>query len=163
MVNNNGKNYVDSMSRIPERDIPSHATQKQIFPVLVFDRTDLETSAMRFRVLMAVVLTFGITFLSSSVAQTVSPAAAPSPMPPAPTLEESKPTEPTAPADATKGPYDNSEYLAKRKARMEKGGWNVRVDVQWWRCPRLARSNFSLTCNRMRPCVWRVRSSESRR
>ena len=45
MVNNNGKNYVDSMSRLTRATFPSHATQKQIFPALVFDRTDLETSA----------------------------------------------------------------------------------------------------------------------
>jgi hypothetical protein len=84
---------------------------------------------MTFQTLIAVVLTFSITFLSSSAAQTVSPAAAPSPVPSAPTLEESKPTRPTAPADATMGPFDNS-YQEKLKARMEKGGWNVRVDVQ---------------------------------
>jgi hypothetical protein len=82
---------------------------------------------------------------------------------PAPTLEESKPTEPTAPADATKGPYDHSEYLAKRKARMEKGGWNVRVDVQMVAMPQARALQLLLTCNPVRTCAWKVRLSESRR
>jgi hypothetical protein len=45
MVNNNGKNYVDSMSRFPSTTFPSHATQKPIFLDLVFDRKDQETFA----------------------------------------------------------------------------------------------------------------------